>query len=216
MKAVIFDMDGLIIDSEPLWRRAEQLVFATVGIHLSEDMCMKTIGLRVDEVVRYWHKKHPWKIKSIETVEEELLSTVIMMVNNEGQVLDGVYQVLDDLKSHGFKLGLASSSPISLIEVVLNKLDIKDFFSAISSAADEERGKPDPAVYLKTIKRLNVESNECFAFEDSIAGVQSAKAAGLKVVAIPAPQQYNDSRFDLADIKLNSLSQFSLDMIYQF
>jgi sugar-phosphatase len=213
MKAAIFDMDGLIVDSEPLWRRAERYVFSSVGVHLTDQMCMETIGYRTDEVIEYWYKKNPWTIKSLETVAEELLQSVTELVRNEGQALDGVYHTLEYLKKNGFKLGLASSSPLSLIDAVIDKLKIRGFFSALSSAADEERGKPHPAVYITTIRRLKVQTDDCIAFEDSIAGVQSAKAAGLRVIAVPASAQYSDQRFDLADLKIRSLKDFSLAMI---
>jgi sugar-phosphatase len=213
MKAAIFDMDGLLIDSEPLWRRAEKQVFGTVGIELTEKMCVETMGLRTDEVVAYWYQRFPWQGKRLEMIEREIVATVQHLVSTEGKSLEGVHETLMTLKGEGLRLGLASSSPYCLIDVVVGKLGIRDFFQAMCSATEEKRGKPDPAVYLTTAKQLRVKPEECIAFEDSFSGICSAQSAGMLVVAVPSSEQHDDPRFDRADIKIKALSEFSLDLV---
>ena len=213
MQAAIFDMDGLLIDSEPLWRRAEKQVFGTVGIALTEAMCEETMGLRTDEVIQHWYQQFPWSRKSPEMIEQELVTTVQHLIATQGEALAGVYEILTIFKDAGLPLGLASSSASCLIEATAEKLGIRDYFCVLCSATDEIRGKPDPAVYLTTAKRLGVSAACCVAFEDSFTGLCSAQAAGMTVVAVPAAAHYDDPRFDRADIKLRSLTEFSFGLL---
>ncbi|TFG93672.1 MAG: hexitol phosphatase HxpB [Syntrophobacterales bacterium] len=213
MRAAIFDMDGVLIDSEPLWRRAEKEVFGRVGITLTKEMCLGTMGLRLDEVVAYWYQEFPWTKKSPQQVEKEVLSAMHKLIAEEGEALRGVHETLKRLQDAGLMLAIASSSPFSLIEAVVNKLGIRDCFQTLCSADEDEFGKPDPAVYLRTADRLEVDPRECIVFEDSLLGVRSAKSAGMTVVAVPAADQYDDPRFQEADFKVRSLPEFSFDMM---
>lgn len=213
MKAVIFDMDGLLIDSEPLWRRAEIEVFGSVGVHLTEDMCRQTMGYRADEVVSYWFGRYPWKGKSFKTVEHEILAAVIRLISAQGKPLPGVHEILERLAQEGLRIGLASSSPYELIDAVLDKLEIAHFFEIKRSAMDEEFGKPNPAVYLTAMAYLGVSPAECFAFEDSVSGMRAAKAAGIVTIAVPDAGHFNDSRFEEADSKLRSLQDFDMVLL---
>jgi len=213
MRAAIFDMDGVLIDSEPLWRRAEKEVFGSVGIALTKEMCLGTMGLRLDEVVAYWYQRFPWTGKSLQQVEEEVLSAMHKLISEEGKALRGVHETLERLQGADLMLAIASSSPLSLIEAVVNTLGIRAFFQALCSADEDEFGKPHPAVYLRTADRLAVDPRECLVFEDSPLGVRSAKSAGMTVVAVPAAGQYDDPRFHEADFKVRSLPEFSFDMM---
>ena len=171
-------------------------------------------GRRIDEVVAYWFKKRPWLGKSIDQVVNEILTVVMELVETHGDALEGVYNILEVLRSHKLKIGLASSSPLSLIDTVVRKLNVEHYFDVMCSAKDETFGKPHPAVYLSTAKQLDVYSGDCIVFEDSLAGVEAAKSAGMITIAIPAADQYCDARFEKADFKLRSLSEFKLDMIH--
>jgi len=213
MQAAIFDMDGVLIDSEPLWRRAEKKVFGSVGVTLTKEMCIGTMGLRLDEVVAYWYRRFPWTDKSPRQVEEEVLSTMHQLITDEGKPLRGVHATLEYLRGADLILAIASSSPYSLIEAVVDKLEIRYCFKVLCSADEDEFGKPDPAVYLRTADRLTIAPRECLVFEDSLLGVRSAKTAGMTVVAVPAADQYDDPRFDEADFKVRSLSEFSFDLM---
>jgi sugar-phosphatase len=213
MEAAIFDMDGVLIDSEPLWRRAERAAFSRVGLELSDEDCKQTMGLRSDEVVALWYRRHPWSGASPEEVLRDMESRVAALVSSEGRALPGVERAIDELRSSGIRLALASSSAPGLIRVVLSTLGFEEAFEVVCSAIDEERGKPDPAVYLSAIRRLGVSPAACVAFEDSVAGVASARSAGLRVVAVPAADQFDDPGFDTAELKLASLEEFSLEML---
>ena len=213
MKAVIFDMDGILIDSEPLWHIAEKEVFGALGIPLTDAMCEETTGLRTDALVTYWYDKQPWPHKPFETVADEIIERMRQLVDAHGVALAGVYKMLHDLAQRRLVLGVASSSPPALIDTVVDKLEIRTYFQVLCSAMEEEFGKPHPAVYLTTATRLGVEPHECLVFEDSVTGVRAAKAAGMTTIAVPAPHQYEDHRFAEADLKLRSLWDFAGEMV---
>lgn len=208
IKGLIFDMDGLLIDSEPLWLRAEQLVFATVGIALTPLMARQTTGIRIDQVVRLRHAEQPWTNKSLAQVEAEILAEVRRLAVTEGKAMPGVKQVLETCSASGCVIALASSSPLHMIETVIEHLGIGAYFSVLCSAADEEHGKPHPAVYLTTAARMGLAPQHCLAFEDSIPGVMAAAAAGMQVVAVPDAHHFERKEFELAQLKLASLADF--------
>lgn len=208
-EAIIFDMDGLLIDSEPIWRRAERRVFATVGIELSEEMCRETTGLRLDEMIRHWFKHRPWRDKSFEDIENALLAEVSAAIARQGRAMDGVHYILNFFKERAYPIALASSSPMTLIEAAISKLDIGQFFQVIVSATNLQYGKPHPAVYISTAAQLAVEANKCLAFEDSIPGLVAAKAARMTAVAIPDKNLFAHDKFAIADMKLRSLREFN-------
>jgi mannitol-1-/sugar-/sorbitol-6-/2-deoxyglucose-6-phosphatase len=212
-QAVIFDMDGVIIDSEPLWQTAEKTVFATIDITLTTAMCRQTIGLRTDEVIRYWFDRQPWEGKSIDQVESELLAAVETLILKQGKAMAGLSALLEQIRQSDLRLAIASSSPKNLIQSVITKLKLGDYFESFYSGYDVPNGKPDPAVYLAAAAGLGLEPENCLAIEDSLAGVRSAKAAGMKVIAVPEPESYDDPKFDLADLKVRSLIELDLKTI---
>jgi sugar-phosphatase len=212
---VIFDMDGLLINSEPLWHVAEKEVFGARGLTLTDAMCEETTGLRTDEVVAYWYAKQPWPggCQSFEAMAHEILVRMQELIRAHGVALQGVHDILQLLQQRQLALGLASSSPPALIDTVVDKLRIRHYFRVLCSAIDEAWGKPHPAVYLTAAKRLGLPPRDCLVFEDSINGIRAAKAAGMITVAVPAVHQYEDERFGEADFKLRSLTDFSWDLV---
>jgi mannitol-1-/sugar-/sorbitol-6-/2-deoxyglucose-6-phosphatase len=209
--AVIFDMDGVLLDSEPFWQDSEMEIFSTVGIQLSRAQCIETTGLPVIDVVAYRYKQHPWENKPVRQVAEEIVDGVIRRVRDRAVLLDGVQNVLGFFENKRIPMALASSSAMRLIETVLDKLSLKKYFKAVHSADDENYGKPHPAVFITTAKLLGVEPTRCVVFEDSFNGLIAAKAASMKTVVIPMASQRNEPRFDIADLKLGSMSEFSED-----
>ncbi len=212
-QAVIFDMDGVIIDSEPLWQIAEKQVFDTIGITLTTEMCRQTIGLRTDEVIRYWFDRQPWESKSLEQVEAELLAEVEILIVERGQAMAGLQAILDQIRGSDLRLTIASSSPKKLIQSVITKFGLGDYFESCYSGFDVPNGKPDPAVYLAAAAGLGLAPANCLAIEDSLAGIRSARSAGMKVIAVPEPESYDHGKFDIADMKVRSLVELDLAMI---
>lgn len=209
VQAVIFDMDGLLIDSEPHWREAEKAVFAPLGLHLTDQQCMQTMGLRIDEVVRHWHQRHPWPSPSLAEVEEDIVQQVQNLIEASGTAMEGVADTLAFFREKGIRLGLASSSKLRLINCVLDKLGIREAFAVVHSAEFEDYGKPHPAIFLTAAQMLQTDPTACLVFEDSFNGLIAAKAARMKTVAVPEGEAFLQTRFDIADLKLRSLREFT-------
>ena len=200
--AIIFDMDGLLIDSEPFWRRAQIAVFATVGIVLSEDDCRETMGYRLNEVVDLWYSRKPWNTKSKEQVEEDILAYVQNLIETEGVPLKGVAETIALCKELNLKTAIASSSAMRLIKATVQRLGFETTFDVLHSAENEEFGKPHPAVFIHTAKKLGVRPENCLVFEDSFHGMVAGLAAKTKVIAVP--ELMND-RFKAAHLTLKHL-----------
>jgi len=207
IRAAIFDMDGLLIDSEPLWRAVEVEVFGAIGVPLTEAMCHQTTGLRIDDVVAYWRARHPWPEPENAQVEERIVRRMIETIRERGEAKRGVETALAWARGAGLRLALASSSPLRIIDAVLERLGIADRFEVVRSAEKEPWGKPHPAIFLTTAVALGVRPEECLVFEDSITGLIAAKAARMRCVCVPETWPAHDPRFVLADACLPSLEE---------
>jgi len=206
---VIFDMDGVLLDSEPLWQRAEIEVFATVGITLDHQRCRETMGLRSDELVAHWYARYPWTGPSLREVEDDVLRTVTRLIRAAAEPKIGLDAVLGVLATRNVRLALASSSPYALITAVLERLGLTETFTCIHSAEEEPYGKPHPGVYLTTARKLEVAPETCCAIEDSLNGVLAAKAARMTCVAVPDVGIASDARLAIADQRTFRLAGFA-------
>lgn len=210
LQAAIFDMDGLLVDTEPLWRKAEVEVFGALGVPLTDALAHTTTGLRVDEVVAHWRARYPWEGPDDERVADDILDAVTALIVREGQLLPGVAHALALVKAADLQVGLASSSPLRLIEAVLGHFGLRGHFACWLSAEHEAYGKPHPAVYLRAAAALVAAPTACLAFEDSFNGLLAAKAARMQCVLVPAPEARGDKRWGIADLVLDSLADFEL------
>jgi len=213
IEAVIFDMDGLIIDSEPLWRKAEIEAFKEIGFHFTEQMCVETMGMRIDEVVNFWWKKFKWKTPKESVVVNNIQSKMIDLIQKEGVLLPGVIETLKLLKEHGIPVALASSSAMVLIKTVVNSLEIKDYFDVIHSAEKEQAGKPNPAVFLTAAKMLEIDPEKCMVLEDSKAGMEAGLNANMKTILIPEKGKFEKWMKKSFRI-LNSMEDFEIKLTY--
>ncbi|HEX6510560.1 MAG TPA: hexitol phosphatase HxpB [Chloroflexota bacterium] len=209
VRAVVLDMDGLLIDTEPIWRRSEIEVFAQLGLHLTEEQCMQTMGVPIARIVEMWHRRHPWVGPSTDEITGRIEQSVIDHVKAQGQPMPGVIQTIELIHGAGLSIAIASSSSLALIGAVVDRLGIKRYVRAICTADDEAHGKPHPDVYLTAARRLGVPPEYCLAFEDSPNGVLSAKAAGMICIVVPDPHLADDPRMNEADISLASLEEFT-------
>jgi mannitol-1-/sugar-/sorbitol-6-/2-deoxyglucose-6-phosphatase len=201
-------MDGLLIDSEPLWQDAEIEIFGELGFAVTREMCRRTMGMRIDEVVAHWQSEGHLSDIAPEEVVGRVVDRMAELIAEKGVAQEGVAGALGHVESHVDKLAIASSSWMVLIDTVLDSLGLRGHFDEIVSAQDEQRGKPDPAVFLSAARRLGVEPSRCVALEDSLFGVQAAKAAGMTCIAVPldVPASERDS-FHIADLVLSDLTE---------
>jgi sugar-phosphatase len=215
IEAVIFDMDGILIDSEPLWQEAEISVFAELGIKLTTEMCIPMQGLKLEEVVKHWYSYKPWNYKSLVEVESKIIEKVNSLINEKGKPMAGLNNILEFFTDRKIKLAVASSSNMKLILSVVEKFNIKNKFDVLHSAQYEKFGKPNPAIFLTTAKKLHIKAPKCLVFEDSVNGVKAAKAAKMPTIAIPEKSAFDNSKFNIADIKIHSFLEFTNELFEQ-
>jgi sugar-phosphatase len=210
---VIFDMDGLLIDSEPLWQEAGGRLLQQYGIALTNEQYHSTTGLRTPEWIDYWFGVFKVDQQYKTSASAFIEKTALEIIQEKGKPMPGVQYIMDFFKQRNFRIGLASSSPMHLINMVVDKLKIRNYLSAMSSAEKLPFGKPHPQVFLDCAALLQVSPATCICFEDSFNGMIAAKAARMKCVVVPAPEFREHTRWDAADLKLPSLESFTKEML---
>lgn len=208
VNTVIFDMDGLLIDSEPIWGMAANDVFKQYGFRLSPEQHIITTGLRVREYVHWWFDYFEIDKNEEPVAEEKIIHRAIELIDENFTLMPGVTHVFNLFHSLNFKIGIASSSPQSLINLVMEKSGIKQYINGTASGHDLRYPKPHPQVYLNCAETLGAQPSHCIAFEDSFYGMIAAKAARMKCVVVPDYKQYKEERWGAADLKLSSLQNF--------
>lgn len=183
MRGAIFDMDGLLIDSEQLWQKTWYELAAEMGLTLADtfpsDMC-GTGGEQTRAVIRtYYHVDDP------EAVLRECTERVHRLQQKGVPLKRGVRTILRGLRSKDYRIAVASSSPMNMIEQNLRANGVREYFDALTSGSEVERGKPEPDIFLLAAERLGVPPEECYVFEDSLNGVEAGWRAGCRAVMIP-------------------------------
>ena len=205
---VLYDMDGLLLDTEPLWGKCMLQVAKKHGIPITQEKFKETTGLRIFEVTDYWAIKYPWQGASAHAIAEEILDEIIAASKTQASIMKGALESLQMLHENGYKVGLASSSASRMINALISHFQLKEYFHCITSADEVHYGKPHPAVFLKCAENLGSSPLQCVVLEDSINGLIAGKAARMKVVAVPDEANYHNPKFELADHKLKSLEAF--------
>ncbi len=209
LDTVIFDMDGLLIDSEPLWKEAADELLLNYGKQLSPKQYAQTTGLRTKEFLAHWFTYFNIPAGKIAVDEQLLVDNVIALVQEKGKAMPGIEYIFNFFIERSFKLGLASSSPIELIDVVTGMLGIRQHLHTVTSAANLSFGKPHPEVYLNCAQQLHSPPQNCLCFEDSFNGVIAVKAAKMKCVVVPASHDSGNPRWSAADIRISTLDNFN-------
>ncbi len=213
-RAAIFDMDGLLVDSEPFWRSVEVDVFSELGVDITPLLSRGlTLGMRTDEVVAFFRSRLDWGGTGDREVVARIVDGIVAAIWEETELLPGAVEAIDHLAGLGLKVALASGSTRPVIDAVLQRFELGDRFQAVCSAADDELGKPHPAVFMRTAELLEVDPPECVVLEDSLNGCIAAKAARMRCIAVPAPRHLDDPRFAIADLRLTSLEAIGDDAV---
>jgi mannitol-1-/sugar-/sorbitol-6-/2-deoxyglucose-6-phosphatase len=203
--ASIFDMDGLLIDSEILWHEAEIEIFGDLGVPLSRDGCRTTKGMFVGEVTEYWYAQYPWTGPTPPEVAVTIVDRVIALLLAKGELKPGAEHAIALCATRGLPLAVASSSQYRLIDTALEHFGLRHHFALVHSAEEETWGKPHPAVFLTAAAKLGAAPRRCLVWEDAPAGVLAAKAASMACIAVPEPGEEQRPAFALADVVLGSL-----------
>lgn len=208
--AAIFDMDGLLIDSEPLWQQAEMDILSTLDVDLSRrEELPETLGLRIDQVVRMWYEVLPWRGPTRQEVTLRVIHRALDLVEETRPLLPGVEHALQLCQRSGLKIGLASASPMFMLERVLEMFNLREYFEILASAEHLDYSKPHPQVYLDAAARLGADPLNCVTLEDSFNGMIATKAARMRSIVVPDVNYATDPRWALADVKLASLSELT-------
>lgn len=208
IQGVIFDLDGTLIDSEPLWQEAEIEIFNNMGLKLTRQDCLKTKGLPSFETVKFWHDRMENPEKEAPLLTQELNQKIIAIMKDKGKLKPGVIELLEFIKSKKLPMGIASASSMAHIKTVVDKFDLSKYFGLIYSGDFERFGKPHPGIYISACKKLNIDPLHSLAFEDSFNGLLAAKSARMKAVALLDEGQINESIYNFADLKIDSLLKF--------
>ena len=186
IKAVVFDLDGVLIDSEPVWERVRRDLVAARGGHWAPDAQRKLMGMSTPEWARYLSEDLGVGLPPDE-VAALVIDRMAASYRERIPLLPGAVEAVRRLAAR-WPLGLASSAPAVLIDIVLESAGLRSYFAVTMSTEQVPRGKPAPDIYLAVAARLGYAPPDCAAIEDSSNGIRSAAAAGLRVVAIPRPQ----------------------------
>lgn len=212
-KAFIFDMDGVIIDSEHLHAVTKVQAIRSFGVDVSgDDLNLQNyVGRSAksffsDVIAKYPELGDDWEVLAKKKHE---LYRKILREDPDLEPIDGITELLARLKENGYKIGLGSSSVMANVQLVLTRFGIIDYFDAIAAGSEVENAKPAPDVYLLAASRLGVAPENCTVVEDAGAGVMAAKAAGMRCIAIKNP---NSGEQDLskADVIIDSYEEIVL------
>ena len=211
-KAMIFDMDGVIIDSEPFHEEVNLNIFKELGINAGSEECRKYIGSSHTEM---WStiKKNFLLPHSVEDlVNMQVTGNLDYLKHNDFDPIPGIMTLLEELKINNILTGVASSAAMESIEIVAEKLDIKKFFDVLVSGEHMEKSKPDPQIFLHTAKILKVEPENCLVIEDAQKGVMASKRAGMKCVGFKNPNSGNQD-LSLADLIIEKIEELNVELI---
>lgn len=202
-------MDGLLIDSEPLWQEAGMETLEKFNVSLTDEQYHSSTGLRTPEWIDHWFNYFEIDKKHAATAIQTIESTAIAKIRDKGQPLPGVEYIMEFCKARNLKTAVASSSPLELINVVVDKLCIRKYLSNTTSAEKLPFGKPHPQVFIECANELASPANSCLVFEDSFNGMIAAKAAKMKCVVIPHSSVFHGNQWTVADLKIASLEHFT-------
>jgi sugar-phosphatase len=204
---IIFDLDGLLIDSEPVWGIAEDQVLQRYGKRWDAEIARRHIGLRVDEATGIMIREYGLKTDA-HHLATEIYDTMMELLAEATVIMPGADKTIQLMHQRGYTLGIASSSAQSYIESVVDRLGWGGYLAVLASGDSVPRGKPAPDVYLLAAERLGVYPQHCLALEDSLNGAKAAQSAGMRTVVIPG-HEFTPPQFQgVADVIYPSLLEF--------
>ncbi|MBI2830698.1 MAG: HAD family phosphatase [Chloroflexi bacterium] len=209
-KAVIWDMDGVIVDSFDQHFQAWQTVFRRKGVNFTVEDFRRTFGQRNDTIIRDM-MGNAISRDEIEAVNHDKQEMYREIAEGHVRALPGAIELIKSLKDRGFKLAVASSGPPRNIEMVLRNLNIDRYFDAVVSADDVTEGKPNPQCFLLAARKLDVAPEGCIVIEDAVAGVAACKNAGMRCVAVTTT--HPSDKLKQADLIVDSLKKISVSDI---
>ncbi len=214
IQAVIFDMDGVLVDSEVYWRKSREEFAAALGKVWTVDDQRAAMGRNTIEWARIMQERLALDM-SLEQIMADVKARVIAHYEQRLPVLPGALEAVQTARS-AYRVALASGSPTEIIQEVMKLTGLNQVFETIVYGDDLPNGKPAPDIYLETARRLAVSHAQCVGIEDSSNGVRAVKAAGMSCIAVPSPEfPLPQEILNMADLVLPSLEGFSVEMLRQ-
>ncbi len=213
-QAVIFDMNGVIVDDERIHQKSWRIFCADHGFQLTEDEFKQQVFGRIEKETFEYLFKRQLTEEEVAQYSDERVDTAIKLVTPVLEVVAGVLGVLRFLRDHRIKIALATSSRRRYQRFIFDSLRLDDFFDAIVTAEDISKGKPDPEIYLLAAKQLGIEPTSCVAIEDSVSGITSAQQAGMKVIGIATTHTPEEIR--QADKVVLDFTSQSFEQLFSF
>jgi HAD superfamily hydrolase (TIGR01509 family) len=201
-RAVVFDMDGLLLDTETLWHEAEVELFHRHGGEFTWDDKMTVIGTNYEFTAGYFADRLGVPRERGPQLVTEMIELMHALVRRQVDARPGAIELVERLRARGVRLALASNSPRFLVDDALATARLSGSFDAIVTSDDVEHAKPAPDIYLLACERLDVAPTDALALEDSASGIAAAKAAGLTCIAVP---QFAETDVSAADQVVDSL-----------
>lgn len=208
IKAVIFDMDGTLIDSMWLWRNIDIVYLKKYGHELPEDLQECIDGKSFTEVAYYF--KERFKLSdSVETIKAEWNSMAMVYYKDRVTLKIGANEFLDYLKKNEYKLAIGTSNSREMVGIIAERFNWEPYFHVIKTSCEVEKGKPSPDIYLSVAEDLNVKPEECLVFEDIPVGIIAAKSAGMKCCAVhdEYSERMKEEKMELADYYIDNFIQ---------
>ena len=207
--AVIFDLDGSLVDSMWMWHEIDIEYLGRFGVELPDDLQSKIEGMSFGETAVYFKEHFPIP-DSIEKIKQDWNEMAWDKYIHEVPLKDGIPEFLNGCRERGIKLGIATSNSRELVENIATVHHLKDYFSCIMTGCDVERGKPSPDIYLAVAEKLQVECGRCLVFEDILPGIRAGKSAGMKVCAVEDEYSIPDKE------KKKALADYYIEDYYGF
>lgn len=210
VRAVIFDMDGLLVDTTPIWRQVGNGAFAALGVDVTPFVQTGAVmGLSMADAMAAFRSYAGWDPADHPELEASIEAGVIAGIHARLELMPGAQAALDFCEAEGLRMAVASGSPVPVIEAVLTRSGLRSRFAAVCSAADEQLGKPHPGIFLRAAAELGVPPQQCAVVEDAVAGCIAAKAACMQVIAVPDGPAVGDPRLAIADAVLETLDELA-------
>lgn len=204
--AVIFDMDGVMVQTAPQHFAAWRQVFAEMGREFSKEEFRATFGRRNQEILRHILGDGISEVQ-VEVLGRKKEEHYRALVRGEVEAAPGFIPLLEALRDNEFKIAVGTSAPRQNVELILDVLSVRERLDAVVTAEDVDRGKPDPETFLLAAQRCNIEPKGCVVFEDSVAGIEAARAAGMRCIGVGRPD------IAQADLMVDSLAKVTIPLV---
>nr|WP_294488958.1 HAD family phosphatase [uncultured Anaerosporobacter sp.] len=205
IKAVIFDLDGTLVDSMWMWREIDVEYLSQFDIEVPSDLQQAVEGMSFSETAQYFKERFNLP-DPVEVIKMQWNKMAWDKYGNEVPLKKGVIEFLEELRSRGIKTGIATSNSKELVEHVLKSLNITEYFDSVRTSCEAKKGKPAPDIYLLVADDLQVDPKDCLVFEDLALGIMAGKGAGMRVCTVfdPYSEDDRDRKRELADYYIDT------------